>query len=330
MDISVVILSWNDFSYLEECLESLKESASTRSLEIIVVDNGSTDGTSEKVEAKFPHVRLIRNGRNLGFPGGNNVGVNAARGKYICLLNSDIKVLGPCLERLTHYMDQHADIGMIGPRILNRDGTHQSSCRRFPSLWNNFCAATGLASLSENSRLFSGEHMLFFKGDRLIDVDVLVGCFWLVRREAISKFGLLDEGFFMYAEDVDWCRRCWKAGWRVVFYPGAESIHYRGGSSTKKDPVWLALTQQRSILRYWKKHHKVIGNFGMGALILIHNAIRWAAYLMIYVAKPSMRKTAAKKMQIMRACLSDLFSVRSHPSVMVESGANPIGSVTRV
>jgi GT2 family glycosyltransferase len=330
MDISVVILSWNDASFLKECLESLEDPNRTYSLEVIVVDNGSTDGTPEMVEERFPHVKVIRNGRNLGFPMGNNVGIEACCGKYVCLLNSDIKVLGQCLQTLLGYMDQHPDIGMVGPRILNRDGTHQSSCRRFPSLWNNFCSATGLASLSENSRLFSGEHMIFFKGDHLMDVDVLVGCFWMVRREAINKFGLLDEGFFMYAEDIDWCKRCWNAGWRVVFYPEAESIHYRGGSSTKKNPVWLAVTQQRSVLRYWKKHHGAAGRLGMSCLILIHKMIRWGAALMSCILKPSARKSGRERMQIAHACLLDLFLPATEQRLNTGSQNNPLHPAPRV
>ncbi|EEF62384.1 glycosyltransferase family 2 protein [Pedosphaera parvula] len=303
MDISVVILSWNDRSYLEECLESLEQGSVSHSLEIIVVDNASTDGSPEMVESKYPRVKLIRNRENLGFPKGNNVGIEASRGKYVCLLNSDIKVLGRCLDILVDYMDEHRDIGMIGPRILNGDRTHQSSCRRFPTLWNNFCVMTGLAKLLPGSKFFSGEHMFYFKGDRELDVEVLVGCFWMVRREAMEKFGLLDEGFFMYAEDVDWCKRCWASGWRITFHPGAESVHYRGGSSAKRDPVWLALTQQRSILRYWKKHHGVTGQVSMSCLIFAHKCARWVAALGSYVMRPSKRKDSLTRMQVSAASM---------------------------
>ena len=233
IDISVVILSWNDKDHLVELLDSLQ--STKRSMEIIVVDNASTDGSPELVEAKYPHVILIKNKENLGFPKGNNMGTRASRGKYVYLLNSDIKVLEGCMDALADFMDQNPKVGFCGPRIFNKDLTHQSSCRRNPTLWNNICSASGLASVFRGSKFFSGEHMFYFKGDRQIDVDVLVGCFWVVRRAAIDEFGLLDEGFFIYAEDVDWCKRCWKAGWRVVFFPG-QAIHYGGASTTKKGP----------------------------------------------------------------------------------------------
>lgn len=307
VDISVVILSWNDQNYMEECLQSLMHSTKSRTLEIIVVDNASTDGTPDIVAAKFPSVKLIRNRENLGFPKGNNIGMQASRGKYVFLLNSDVKVLDGCMDALADYLDVHPDIGMIGPRILNRDMTHQSSCRRYPTLWNNFCMMSGLSSAFKESRFFSGEHMFYFKGDRLMDVDVLVGCFWAVRREALDEFGMLDEGFFMYAEDLDWCLRCKKAGWRVVFYPDAESIHYRGGSSAKKDPVWLALTQQRSVLRYWKKHHGVLGVLGMSCLIFASKLVRCGAALLNYL-RPSKREDSRVRLRVAGASLLALFS----------------------
>jgi len=308
MDISIIILSWNDRQHLEECLSSLFNGAQSRSLEVIVVDNASTDGSLEMVENRFPNVRLVKNQENLGFASGNNLGVMASTGHYICLLNSDIRVCTGCIDRLADYLDQHPDIGIVGPRILNADMTHQSSCRTYPNLWNNFCSATGLASSLGETKFFSGEHMFYFKGDRILDVDVLVGCFWMARREAVNQFGLLDEGFFMYAEDVDWCKRCRDAGWRVVFFPEAQAIHYRGGSSAKQDPVWVAVTQQRSILRYWQKHHGVVGRFSIACLIFIHKAIRLGAASVNRLIRPSRREESGVRIRVFSACLRSLFS----------------------
>ena len=308
MDISVVILNWNDMEYLIECLESLTHCTKNRSMEIIVVDNASTDGSPNAVANRFPDVKLIRNNENLGFPKGNNIGIQASQGKYIYLLNSDIKVLDGCMDALADYMDDNADIGMIGPKILNGDLTHQSSCRRFPTLWNNLCTAIGLASAFKQSKFLSGEHMLYFKGDRILNVDVLVGCFWVVRREALNEFGLLDEGFFIYAEDVDWCKRCWKAGWRVVFFPGAQAIHYQGVSTTKKDPVRFALIQQRSVLRYWKKHHGLMGRLSIKCMTLVHLSIRWGVVWFRYVFQSSLQEDMRVRLQVIRACLGELFA----------------------
>ncbi|HZV33492.1 MAG TPA: glycosyltransferase family 2 protein [Verrucomicrobiae bacterium] len=308
MDISVVILSWNDKRYLEECLQSLVNCTKSRTVEIIVVDNASTDGSPEMVSTNFPTVKLIRNRENLGFPKGNNVGIQAATGKYLFLLNSDIKVLDGCFDALADYLDAQPDVGMVGPKILNADMTHQSSCRRFPMLWNNFCMLNGLSGMFKKSRFFSGEHMFYFEGDQLMDVDVLVGCFWALRRAALDNFGMLDEGFFMYAEDVDWCKRCWKSGWRVVFFPDARAIHYRGGSSAKQDPIWLALTQQRSTLRYWRKHHGLPGVLAISVLIFLSKLIRCALACINYLSRPSKRDDSRQRLRIAGASLLALFS----------------------
>jgi GT2 family glycosyltransferase len=307
VDISVVILNWNDLQHLIGCVESLSDCTKERTMEIIVVDNASTDGSADAVASRFPEVKLVRNKENLGFPKGNNIGIRASRGKYIYLLNSDIKVLDGCIDALADYMDAHPDIGMIGPKTLNDDLSHQSTCRQFPTLWNNFCATTGLAKVFKQSRFFSGEHMFYFKGDSTLDVDVLVGCFWAVRREALDDFGLLDEDFFMYAEDVDWCKRCWNAGWRVVFFPGAQAVHYRGASSNK-DPVRCALTQQRSILSYWKKHHGSLGRFIISCLIFGRLSGRWAVDWVRFAFQSWQREAMRERLQVTRACLGALFA----------------------
>jgi GT2 family glycosyltransferase len=318
MDLSIVILSWNDCGHLEECLESLALCTKTRSMEIIVVDNASTDGSADMVQTRFPHVKLVRNTENLGFPKGNNLGMSLSTGKYVCLLNSDIKVFEGCMDVLADFMDKNPKAGMVGPRILNGDLTHQSSCRNFPTLWNNFCSASGLVSLFPRSRFWSGEHMFHFGGDRQIDVDVLVGCFWMVRREALDQFGPLDEGFFMYAEDVDWCKRCWESGWRVVFVPAAQAVHYRGGSSSRRDPVWVELTQQRSLLRYWRKHHGIIGRMGIRCLLAVHRSVRLSAAFASRILTASNREDSRTRMRVSWACLQDAF--RAQPADNASSG----------
>lgn len=265
MDLSIVIVSWNAKRFLKECLESLV--SNSVKIEIIVVDNCSSDGSPEMVESSFPGIKLIRNDWNLGFARANNQGIRASKGRYIALVNSDVKFVEDCFSTLVRYMDEHSDVGVVGPRMLEPDMTVQPSCRRFPSLWNNFCEAARLHRIFPQSRLFSAQHMRFFPHDTTRDVDVLAGCFWLVRRETFEAVGLLDEEFFIYSEDVDWCKRCWKAGWRVVFFAGTQAIHYRAGSSAN-DPVRFALEQQKSVLRYWRKHHGRLASLAIRVILL--------------------------------------------------------------
>ena len=275
MDVSVVIVAWNAKPYLELCLESLAAAPPRRSLEVIVVDNASTDGSAEMIETRFPSVNLVKSAENLGFSKGNNVAIRQCHGRYIALVNPDVQVLPGCLDALADFMDQNPKVGNVGPRVLNPDMTLQSSCRRFPTLWNNFCSAAGLEAAFKGSRFFAGEHMFYFPHDRTTTVDVLVGCFNMVRRETFEAVGLLDEGLFMYGDDVDWCRRCWTAGWQVVFFPGARAIHDRG-KITAPYPVRFAVAQQKSVLYYWSKHHGTLGMLGVRTIMLCHHLLRYA------------------------------------------------------
>jgi GT2 family glycosyltransferase len=306
-DISVIIVSWNAKHFLLDCLKSMNDGGSTKSLEIVVVDNASTDGSPEEVEKNFPEVKLIRNETNRGFAAANNIGIKESNGRYVCLINSDIEVLGNCLDLLCDYMNGHASVGMLGPKILNPDMTLQSSCRSFPSLWNNFCIATGLSRIFRGTRVFSGEHMLFFKHDVERRVNVLVGCFLMVRREALNQVGPLDERFFMYAEDIDWCKRFWKAGWEVAFFPNAQAIHYRGGSSSNA-PIKFALEQDRAILQYWKKYYQIPGQIAILTIIALNHMLRVGSGALFLIIKPSKKTTILPNIIKHCTCLLSLFS----------------------
>jgi GT2 family glycosyltransferase len=309
MDISVVIVAWNAKPYLEKCLESLAAAPPQRSLETLVVDNASADGTSEMIEARFPWVKLIKSQENLGFSRGNNLAIRQCQGRYIALVNPDVIVLPGCLDALADFLDRYPKVGSVGPRVFNPDMTQQSTCRRFPSLWNNFCSAMGLATKLRNSRIFAGEHMFFFPHDRTLAVDVVVGCFSFIRRETFEAVGLLDEGLFMYGDDVDWCRRSWNAGWQVMFYPGARAIHDRG-KTTAPYPVRFALAQQRSVLHYWDKHHGYMGRVGIRSIMLLHHVIRYAAGLAHAVVRPPADAEVEVKKQVSGACLRELLGGR--------------------
>jgi GT2 family glycosyltransferase len=247
-------------------------------------------------------VRLIRNDRNLGFAKANNIGISHCNGRYICLMNSDIKVIGECLSELVKYMDLNRGIGMVGPKILWPNMTLQSSCRQFPTLWNNFCAFFWLSRLWPRSKLFAGEHMFFFAHDEIKKVDVLVGCLVVARREAIEQVGLLDEEFFMYAEDVDWCRRFWKMGWEVVFFPHACAIH-NARSSSCNAPVRFAIEQQRSILIYWRKYHAAAARLIFLLLNVAHELLRLFVGVIAYLARPSIRNKSGTQVAAAAGCL---------------------------
>ncbi len=270
-------------------MKSLIDETDKLHVEIIVVDNASTDGSPEAIKESFPQVYLIQNKENLGFAKANNIGIRHSSGRYICLINSDVKVLKGCFNKLLDFLDQHPDVGMVGPKEYWPDMTLQSSCRMFPSLWNNFCTALGINKLFPKYRIFSGEHMFFFKYDKIRSVDVLVGCFMMARREAVDQVGMLDERFFIYAEDIDWCKRFWKAGWEIMFNPGAEVIHY-GRSSSSNDPLRFSVEQMKAVLQYWKKHHGVVKRTIFLIILFIHYSSRIIISILVDLIKPKNEK----------------------------------------
>jgi GT2 family glycosyltransferase len=310
VDISVVIVAWNAKHYLELCLESLADAPPRRNMEVLVVDNASADGSIEMIETKFPWVKLIKNSENLGFSRGNNVGIRQCQGRYIALVNPDVIVFPGCLDELADFLDQNTKVANVGPRVFNPDMTRQSTCRQFPTLWNNFCSATRLESIFKGSRFFAGEHMFYFLHDRTLAVDVIVGCFSMIRREAFDEVGLLDEDLFMYGDDVDWCRRARNAGWQVVFYPNARAIHDRG-KTTAPFPVRFAVAQQRSVLHYWTKHHTFFGVLGIRSIILFHHLLRYVIAAISSLTHSQQKSQNEVRKRVSSACLRELL-YRTH------------------
>jgi GT2 family glycosyltransferase len=305
VDISVLIVSWNAKHYLQLCLDSLTSAPPRRHVEILVVDNASNDGSREMVKDQYPQVKLVESSENLGFAKGNNLGIGLAKGRYVALVNPDVTVLPGCLDALADFLDQNSQVGNVGPRVWNPDGTIQSSCQRFPTLWSSFCSAMGLAARFRNSRFLRGHEMYCLSDDQPRAVDVLVGCFSMIRREAFEDVGLLDEDLYMYAEDVDWCRRAWSHGWHVIFYPGAQAIHDRS-SITAPYPVRFALEQQRSTLRYWRKYHGPPGAWAVRMIMFIHHLLRYGfAVLGSFVRTETGTRCRARK-QVSGACLEEL------------------------
>jgi len=222
-------------------------------LEIIVVDNASHDDSVAMLRATFPDVQVIANTENRGFTGGNNQGLAAATGDFLLLLNPDTEVVDNALPRMVEYLQAHPDVGMAGPQLLNPDGSVQSSRRRFPTLPVLFLESTWLEKLAPRKQL----HYYYAQeqpDDLVQDVDWITGAAMLTRREAFAQVGGMDEGFFMYSEELDWCRRMRDAGWRIVYFPEARVIHHEGKSSEQVVPA-RHIYFQSSKVRYARKYH---------------------------------------------------------------------------
>jgi GT2 family glycosyltransferase len=252
--VSIVIVGWECRSYLEACLHSLAAQPDPGGCEILVVDNASQDGTAEMVRASFPSVRLVVNPRNLGFAAGNNVGIRAAAGRYCLLLNPDTIVHPGALAALVAYAEAHPEAWAVGPRILNTDGTPQRSGVRFPSAWNLVVEALFLDRLFPRTRCFGSHRALYADPDRPRGVEYLQGSCLLLRADAIRRVGLLDESFFLYFEETDWCYRCRRAGGQVHYAPAATVTHH-GGSGDSHYGERKLLLYHESLLRFCRKHY---------------------------------------------------------------------------
>jgi N-acetylglucosaminyl-diphospho-decaprenol L-rhamnosyltransferase len=242
-EVSVVVVTYNALPLLERSLESVQ------AYETIVVDHGSTDGTVAFVRERFPEARVIEQ-ENLGFGAGNNTGMRAATGDYFLLLNADAWVLGDAVERLVEFAESRPDAAVVGPKLLNPDGTLQRSVRGYPSAWRIATEYLFLRKLAPRSRLFNSFYGAGFDHESVAEAEFLGGACLLVRREAFEAVGGFDEAFFMMSEEVDWCYRFRRAGWKVLFYPGAEVVHVL--TSSANPAMFRHLV--RGHLRFLAKH----------------------------------------------------------------------------
>jgi len=260
-DISVVVVNWNTSEMLARCLASLETSRGTVGLEVIVVDNGSTDGSLELVRRAYPTVQLIANPDNRGFSAANNQGIKGCSGRYIFLLNSDTEVEGDSLRALVDYGDAHTEAGIMGPRLLNSDGTLQPSGGRFPTLMSTMFDLAG-AGRYGTRRDYSKPAV----------VDEVSGAAMLVRREVIEQVGSLDEAFVWGYEDLDLCLRAHRAGWQVHYVPAA-TVRHEWGASRRLAPTATVLMAINGRRHYFRKHYGPISS----ALVI---AATFAAHLL--------------------------------------------------
>jgi len=309
VELSVIIVSWNTKKLVLDCLESLQSNPARCSTEIILVDNASSDDTAESVRKLYPSVKVIQNRENLGFAKANNIGMEISSGEYVALINSDVVVPLGCLEKMIEYMKQHPDTGMLGPKMILRDGTIGQSCYRFPTVWSWFCNALALDSLFKGARAFGDFEMASFPYDSIEDVDVLTGWFWMVRRKALDRVGDLDDRFFMYGEDIDWAKRFHEDGWRVTFYPVAHAIHYCRASSDRA-PTRFYIEKNRANLQYFRKHHGLPGVMGSWLAVWLHQIVRILGYGGVYLFRQADRAMADYKVRRSAACLLWLMGLR--------------------
>ena len=248
IDLSIIIVNWNTKDLLAQCLKSLEQTLQRLKMEVYVVDNGSVDRSVELMKEKFPEVIVIQNPTNLGFAKANNQAMKRSKGKYILLLNPDTQVKEGVVENLTHFMDAHPEVGIAGAKLLNSDGSKQNSIANLPSLATELLNKSLLRLLFPKTFLGKERNI-----SEPIEVDSIIGACMMVRREAMEQVGLLDEEYFLFLEETDWCYRLKKAGWKVYHVPQAEVYHFQG-KSAEKDKKRAKVEYYRSRYQFFKKN----------------------------------------------------------------------------
>ena len=279
-DLSIIIVNYRTYQLTKQTIESVINREHPFSYNIYVVDNASADGSLEKLEEDFQDevgdglVEFIANPENRGFSHANNQAITLSSSQYVLLLNSDTVVQGDCLEKCLDYMAGDKEIGALGCKILLPDGKLDKACRRsFPTPTVSFYRMTGLSLLFPRSKRFGRYNLSYLDENGTYEVDSLSGAFMLVRREAIDDVGLLDEEFFMYGEDIDWCYRIKQAGWKVVYYGDANITHYKGGSGRQSKVLYEFYN---AMGLFYNKHYRDEHNILV--TIFIYTGI-WSVYL---------------------------------------------------
>jgi GT2 family glycosyltransferase len=265
MKLSIIILSYNTKDLTLQCLKSIYSnplSPALGSQEVIVVDNASTDGSSEAINKTYPQVIFIQSSTNKGFAGGNNLGFKIAKGEYWLVLNSDTELYQGCLDKLIDFMDQHPKVGALTPRVELTDGRLDLACHRgMPTPWNALTYFLNLEKLFPGLPIFSGYHQLYQNFTKPHKIDATAATAMIVRQKTIDEIGVLDEQFFLYGEDLDWCKRITDAGWEIWYYPEAKVLHYKSASGKKKQKN--EAVRQKSInyfydtmKQFYEKHYQ--------------------------------------------------------------------------
>ncbi len=318
MKLSIVIICWNDFKVIRECLRSIFDGTHATEFEVIVSDNGSTDDSCEFIRQNYPTVRIIHNGANLGFAAGNNAGITAATGEYVLILNPDTIIHDGAFDRWIEFADQHSTAGAFGCRVLNPDGSYQISARPFPTLGRDLIAAAYLRPLAHLSTRCLSDKYVGWDGTTERPVDWQSGCCVLVRGELLKKIGGFDERFFYHFEEVDLCRRIWQAGYEVLYTPVA-SITHLGGQSVSRFPVRFALERERNRYRYYYKHFGKAQTRRCRYTALLWLRIRQLGYGTAKLVRPT--DALKSRLQMYRTVLR--WTQELDPIRFVENGEEP-------
>jgi GT2 family glycosyltransferase len=320
MRLSIIILCWNDVKVIGDCLQSIYEGTHVIDLEVIVSDNGSTDGSIDFIRTKFPQVRLIENGVNLRFAKGNNVGIKASQGDYVLILNPDTIIHDGTLDKMVEYADRHPKAGAFGCKVLNVDGTYQGCARPPYTLRSEWFAALYLGWMAHFSEWFHPGVYVGWTGDSERSVGWLAGCFILIRTDLLKKLGGFDEQFFYYYEDTDLCRRIWESGHPILYTPEFTITHLKGQSTTNRfAPETFALDGEITRYLYYYKYYRAKGVRSCRRSSLTGLLLRRLGYGLKQLLKPS--EARKKRQELLRTLFE--WNYRVDPLRLVKEGEEP-------
>jgi GT2 family glycosyltransferase len=299
-DLSIVLVCWNNKDYLEPCLRSLYAGPMRSTFDVVVTDNGSSDGSQAMLREKFPQVAIIQNDRNLGLGKASNQGIAATRGRYVLLLNNDTLVHGASFDAMVEFLDQNPTVGAVGGRLLNPDGTIQSCYNYFSTLPEEFLVATRLGQFIRPA------YPAIVEGNDVKSVDWMGSACLMLRRAALDEVGILDEGYFIYGDEADLQYRLKKAGWGIYFLPQAHTIHYGGRSMTRWPRRKLVY---RGKLLFYKKHYGFLRTMllrSMLAGLSVAKLLAWTAACIWPKQRELARKEIHSNLDVIRVCLAPI------------------------
>ncbi len=290
-DLTVIIVNWNSKDYLRGCLASIGGAARRHRCAVVVVDNGSTDDSETMMRSEFPEVALVRNEENRGFAAANNLALRSIETPYVLLLNPDTLPAAGAFDAMIEFLESHPDVWAAGPRMRNADGTDQRTGVHFPSSWTIFCESLFLDRLFPRIRLFGGQRELYTDPALPREVDYVQGSFLMVRTEAVRSIGLLDERFFMYFEETDWCLRMKQEGGKVMYVPDGNVVHYGGGEDAHYGEKKI-LYYYASLLKFYGKHHGAPAGALLRAILVVRSLVRIVVWSVLRFVRPSAATTA--------------------------------------
>lgn len=297
LNLSIIIITYNSKGFITECLESIKRYTTGLEYEVIIIDNASTDNSyqlAKKFVFNSHELRVIENSSNLGFAAANNQGMKIARGRYILLLNPDTRLLENSLLKMISFMDKHLDVGISSCKLINSDGSLQPTGGFHPTLWRVFLWSTLLDDVPLISNLFGSYHPHFSSSlyKEVNKIDWVTGAFFLTRREVLDKVGMMDEDFFLYVEELEYCWRTKLKGWEIYYVPITKILHHGGASGTREETIWREFTGLKIL---YQKYFSLLHLLLLRLFLFIGSLVRILVFGMINPGKAKLYVNAVKK-----------------------------------